>query len=139
MGIGKKQPNGKKIVELREQKELKQNALARDARISEKLLRDIERRNKPVRATIITAIATVLGATAPEITLSMSDKASEALRFLLKLRVVSATELNSLAQSAERYEWMLKVDPKFATAEEMRQVMMILRRLVDGLNESDRR
>ena len=88
MGIGRKQPNGKKIVELRQQKGLKQELLARDARISERLLRDIERRNKPVAATTITAIATLLGATAPEITLSMPDKTSEASGYLLKLRVV---------------------------------------------------
>jgi DNA-binding XRE family transcriptional regulator len=57
MGIGKRQPDGKKIVKLREQKGLKQNVLARDAGVSERLLRDIERTNKPVPATTITAIA----------------------------------------------------------------------------------
>lgn len=139
-GNWKKQPNGKKIVELRQQKGLKQELLARDARISERLLRDIERRNKPVAATTITAIATLLGATAPEITLSMPDKTSEASGYLLKLRAVrSASELNVLARNAERYDWKLKVDPSVATAEDMRQVMTVLHRFVraEGGDEFD--
>ena len=69
MGIGKRQPDGKKIVKLREQNGLKQNVLARDARISERLLRDIERRSKPVPASTITAIATALKVPAEEITI----------------------------------------------------------------------
>ncbi len=61
MRIGKRQqPNGKKIVELRERCEMKQKALADDAGISERLLRDIEQRNKPVPTTTITAIASAL-------------------------------------------------------------------------------
>jgi transcriptional regulator with XRE-family HTH domain len=134
MGIRKDQPDGKKIKELRERREMKQKALADDAGISERLLRDIERRNKPVPASIITKIATLLGATAAEITLSTSDETEDASAFvsLLKLRAVrSANELNSLALSAYQYEWQLKVDPSEATAEDMRQVMTILDRLVD--------
>jgi transcriptional regulator with XRE-family HTH domain len=135
MGIRKRRPNGKKIVELRQQKGLKQNGLAREAGVSERLLRDIERTNKPVSATIITQIATVLGVTGPEITLSTPDETLNASASLLRLRPVRATELNSLASSAHQYEWDLKADPSEATAEDMRQVMTILRRLVEGRHE----
>src|SRR5690349_796371 len=54
---GKKRPNGRKIVELRKEKGLKQEGLADGARISVRLLRDIERNNHPVPTTTITAIA----------------------------------------------------------------------------------
>ena len=146
MGIGKRQPNGKKIVELRQQKEWKQNVLAREDAFSERHLREIERRNKPVPETLITEIATLLGATSDEITLPTSDEtlnpSSPLLHTpamagpLLRLRTVrSVTELNNLASSANEYEWDLKVDPSEATAEDMRQVMTILRRLVHGRHE----
>ena len=112
---------------------MKQNDLASQARISERLLREIEKRNKPVPATIITAIATLLGATSADITLSTSDETPNPFATLLRLRTVRSTaELNNLASSAHRYEWDLKVDPSEATAEDMRQVMAILRRLVEG-------
>jgi transcriptional regulator with XRE-family HTH domain len=42
IGLGKKQPDGAKIANLRKQKGLKQAALAKEVRISERLLRDIE-------------------------------------------------------------------------------------------------
>jgi transcriptional regulator with XRE-family HTH domain len=132
MAIGKKRPNGPKIVELRKQKELTQDALARRAGYSERLLRDIERNNHPVPATTITAIATALGTTPAEITLSTPDETPNASASLLKLRVVrSATELIGLADSAHGYEWKLKVEPSVATAEDMRQVMTIVARLVE--------
>lgn len=133
MGIRKGQPDGKRIVKLREQKGMKQNVLAREARVSERLLRDIERTNKPVSATIITQIATVLGATEPQITLSTPDETlNPPASPLLKLRAVrSATELNRSALSAHHYDWRLNVDPSEATAEDMREVMTILDRLVN--------
>ena len=80
MGIGKREPNGKKIAELRKQQGLPQKTLAGKAdKMSERLLRDIERKNKPVSATYITAIATALGVPPDEITLSPTpDKTSDA-------------------------------------------------------------
>jgi transcriptional regulator with XRE-family HTH domain len=131
--MGKRQPDGKKIVQLREQKGMKQTELFEKARISERLLRDIERTNKPVSPTHITAIATALGTTSDEITLSTPDETSDALASLLKLRAVrSASELNTLASSADRYDWRLNVDPSVATAENMQNLMTILRRVVKG-------
>ena len=109
--------------------------------MSERLLRDIERRNKPVSATYITAIATALGTTSDEITLSLPDETLNASASLLKLKPSeSARELYTLASGAFFYRWELKVIPSAATAEDMRQVMTILRRLVfgrRGLDEFD--
>jgi transcriptional regulator with XRE-family HTH domain len=133
MGIGKRQPDGKKIVKLREQNGLKQNVLARDARISERLLRDIERRSKPVPASTITAIATALKVPAEEITIE-TQEASEVRYQQLKLKAVrSASELGWMAEEAHRYWWDLRVDPTSATAKEMQQLLMIIRRLVENV------
>jgi transcriptional regulator with XRE-family HTH domain len=139
MGIGKRLPNGKKIVELRERNGLKQNALARDARISERLLRDIERRNKPVPATTITAIATALKVPPQDITLETPDTTPDASGSQqLKLRAVrSAYELSRMAEEAHRYQWDLMVDPTAATAKETQQLLRIIRRLVERFSVTD--
>jgi transcriptional regulator with XRE-family HTH domain len=63
IGLGRKRPDGRKVIELRKQKGVKQSDLARRAHISERLLRDIERKNHPVPSTIITALATELKVT----------------------------------------------------------------------------
>src|SRR5437762_3147315 len=64
IGLGRKRPNGAKIVNLRKKQGLKQETLAERANnISVRLLRDIERRNHPVAATTLTAIATALQTT----------------------------------------------------------------------------
>ena len=50
----------------------------------------------------------------------------------LKLRAVrSASELSNLAGGAHRYNWDLSVDPTAATAKEMQQLLLIIRRLVE--------
>jgi transcriptional regulator with XRE-family HTH domain len=135
MGVGNKRvrPNGKKIVSLREQKGLKQTVLAHEARISERFLRDIERKNKPVPATIITDIATALKVAPEEIT-----GASWGFE-TLKLTVVrSASMLSFMAEDADQYSWgLLLVDPTAATGEEMRQVLMIIRYLVERFSITD--
>ena len=133
---GKRRPNGGKIVELRKEKGLKQEALAGTAKISERLLRDIERKNHPVPTTIITAIASALSVNSGDITLSTPDASPTKAGSLLKLRAVrSATELTTLAGRANKYEWGLKIDPSTATAVDMQAVMMIIKRLVQPSSE----
>jgi transcriptional regulator with XRE-family HTH domain len=128
---GKRRPNGGKIVELRKEKGLKQEALAETALISVRLLRDIERKNHPVPTTTITAIAAALTINSSDITLSTPDAPPTKAGSLLKLRAVrSATELSTLAGRANKYEWGLKIDPSTATAADMQAVMTIIRRLV---------
>jgi transcriptional regulator with XRE-family HTH domain len=128
---GRKQPNGPKIVELRKGKGIKQEDLAGTAKISERLLRDIERKNHPVPASTITAIAAELKVNPSDITLSTPDASPTKARSLLKLRTVrSATELSNLAKSADDYEWLLEIDPSTATAADMQAVMMTVHRLV---------
>jgi transcriptional regulator with XRE-family HTH domain len=122
-------------MELRKEKGLKQENLAKDAQVSVRLLRDIERKNHPVPTTTITAIAAELKVTSADITLSTTDasptKARPLMdRSLLKLRAVrSATEIDSLARSAEEYEWLLRIDPSTATAADMQAVMTTVHRL----------
>ena len=109
---GKRWPNGGKIVELRKEKGLKQQALAETAQISERLLRDIERKNHPVPTTTITAIAAALRINSSDITLSTPDASPTKGWSLLKLRAVrSATELSTLAERAKNCRWRLKIDP----------------------------
>jgi transcriptional regulator with XRE-family HTH domain len=135
---GRKQPNGRKIVELRKQRGLKQEVLAERAKISVRLLRDIEKKNYAVRMTDITAIANVLNVDPSDITLSgpaasptKPGSPSKQLGSLLKLRAVrSATELSGLAEESGNYEWSLKIDPIPATAADMQAVMKIVHRLV---------
>jgi transcriptional regulator with XRE-family HTH domain len=88
IGLGKKQPDGAKIANLRKQKGLKQAALAKEVRISERLLRDIERKNQPIPATKITDIANVLKTTPDEITLSTPDGTPTSPVSVLKLTVI---------------------------------------------------
>jgi len=118
-------------MELRKEKGLKQVAFVKDLPIKERLFRDIERKNHPVPASTITAIAAKLKVNPSDITLSTPDASPTKAGSLLKLRVVrSATELSALAGGATKYEWRLKIDPSTATAADMQATMTIVRRLV---------
>jgi transcriptional regulator with XRE-family HTH domain len=64
----KVQPDGAKILELRKRIGLKQETLANDAKVSLRLLRYIERENRPVHSRYITDIATVLKVSPDQIT-----------------------------------------------------------------------
>jgi transcriptional regulator with XRE-family HTH domain len=131
IGLGRKRPNGAKIANLRKEKGLKQADFAEKGKISERLLREIERRNHPVPATTITNIATALQTTPDEITLSTPDGTPASSKSLLKLSAItSAKDLNALAHDATQYEYALEVDPSSVTAEDMQCLMMIVRRLV---------
>src|SRR5436309_16098768 len=88
IGLGRKWPNGAKIRELLEQKGLMRKNFAYLARISERTLRDIERRNHPVLATTITDIATALQTTPDEITFSAAEGTPDSSVSLLKLRAI---------------------------------------------------
>ena len=128
---GRKRPNGRKIMELRKEKGLKQEAFVKDLPIKVRLLRDIERKNHPVPASTITAIAAKLKVNPSDITLSTPDASPTKAGSLLKLRVVrSATELSALAAGATKYEWRLRIDPSTATTADMQAVMTIVKRLV---------
>jgi DNA-binding XRE family transcriptional regulator len=72
IGFGRRQLDGGKVVKLRKQLEMKQEDLAERAHISVRHLREIERTNKTVKGTTITAIATVLKVQPDEITLPAS-------------------------------------------------------------------
>jgi transcriptional regulator with XRE-family HTH domain len=130
--LGRKRPDGRKIAELRKKKGIKQFALAKGA-CSERLLRDIENRNHPVAATTITDIATALGVTPGEITLTPADETprNSGSILLLKLRPRSATDLSYLARHAQGYYYALKVVPRTETAADMQAVMLIIRRFVE--------
>jgi transcriptional regulator with XRE-family HTH domain len=128
IGPGRKRPNGAKIRELRKQKGQMQKDFAG---IPERTLREIERRNHPVPATTITAIAAELKVNPSDITLPTPDASPTKAGSLLKLRVVrSATELSNLATGADDYEWLLQIDPSTATATDMQVVMRTVHRLV---------
>ena len=147
IGLGRRRVDGGKVVALRKQLGMKQEDLAERADISERHLREIERTNKPVLGTHITAIATALKVPPNEITLPASnetapdDKGRTELRHdptQLKLRAVrSASELSDLASGAHRYNWELGVDPTAATAKEMQQLLYIIRRLVKRDSATD--
>jgi transcriptional regulator with XRE-family HTH domain len=134
---GKKRPNGRRIMELRKEKGLKQETLAKDAKVSERLLRDIERKNHPVPTTTITAIAAELKVTSADITLSSPDASpSSNATPLLKLRAVrSATDLSALAERADEYRWRLWTDPNAVTALYMQTVMMTVHRLTQKFGQ----
>jgi transcriptional regulator with XRE-family HTH domain len=119
---GRKRPNGEKIAQLRREKGIKQADFAGRAKISERLLREIERRNHSVLSTTITSIAAALMVSPDNIVLSTPDARSTKLtiapgvgqgrsRFLLRLLVVrSATELNNLAEDTAKYKWALTLN-----------------------------
>jgi transcriptional regulator with XRE-family HTH domain len=131
IGLGRKRPNGAKIKELRNQQSMKQETLAEKANVAERVLRDIERRNHPVRTTTITAIATALQTTPDQITLSTPDGTPDSSVSLLKLTAIrSAKDLSALASGAADFEWKLEADPSPKTAKDMQQLMMMVRRLM---------
>jgi transcriptional regulator with XRE-family HTH domain len=142
--IGRKRPNGEKIMQLRKEKGMNQADFACRAGTSERVLREIERRNHLVPATVITSIAAALEVSAGDITVSTPDAppiklviaagvAQGRTESLLKLRVVrSATELSALAERAHKYDWKLKIDPSEATASDMQAVLRIVKRIVHG-------
>jgi transcriptional regulator with XRE-family HTH domain len=133
IGLGRKQPDGGKIVNLRKQKGLKQADLARKANVSERCLRDIERKNHPVPATTITAIATVLQTTPDEITLSTPDGTLDSSLSVLKLTAIwSAKDLSALASDATVLQWKLEADPSPLTEKDMRHLLRIVERLVNS-------
>ena len=134
IGLGRKRPNGKKIVELRNKHGQKQEALAKKVSISVRVLRDIERSNHPVPATTITAIATALETTPDEITLSTPDGTPASSVPLLKLTAIrSAKDLNALAHDATQFEYALEVDPSAVTAPDMQWLLWITRSLAGSL------
>jgi transcriptional regulator with XRE-family HTH domain len=119
---------------LRKKGEITQASLADKLDISERRLRDIEKKDHPVPATIITALAAELKVSLSEITLSIPDAPTSKTGPLLKLRAVrSATELSGLAKSASEYDWWLQIDPTTATAADMQAVMKIVHRFVRKL------
>lgn len=130
IGLGRKRPDGEKIVELRKQLGLKQEALANRVSISVRLLRDIEKKNHPVPSTTITAIATELKVSPDRITVPDQDGSEQDQMLKLK-RVRSATELAHVGGEVQEYWWDVRVDPTAATAKEMQQLLRIIRRLVD--------
>jgi transcriptional regulator with XRE-family HTH domain len=130
-GLGRKRPNGPKIVDLRKQKGMKQETLAKEGNISVRTLREIENSNHPVPATTITAIATALQTTPDEITLSTPDGTPDSSASLLKLTAIrSGKDLSALASSATSFEWELEADPSPVTAKDMQNLMKIVTRLV---------
>jgi transcriptional regulator with XRE-family HTH domain len=137
IGLGRKRPDGNKIVELRKQRGLKQEVLAEKVSISVRLLRDIERKNHAVPSTTITAIATELKVTPDQIILR-SQHDSQQYQMLKLKPIRSACELERLASNAvHRYSWDVSVDPTAATAKEMQQLLRIVRRLVECLSVTD--
>jgi transcriptional regulator with XRE-family HTH domain len=141
IGLGRKRPNGAKIAKLRKQGGLTQDELAERTGYSERLLRDIERRNHPVLATTITDIATALQTTPDEITLSSLDGTPTSSVPRLKLTAIrSAKDLSDLASCIAHFDWKLDVDPSPVTAPIMQSLMVIIRRLVDPswVDEFDR-
>jgi transcriptional regulator with XRE-family HTH domain len=130
IGLGRKRPDGNKIVELRKQHGLKQEVLAEKVSISVRLLRDIERKNHEVPSTTLTAIATELKVSPDQITLPAQEDSQQDQ--LLKLRLIrSASELKGLAQEAHQFWWDVNVDPTAATTKEMQQLLRIIRRLME--------
>jgi transcriptional regulator with XRE-family HTH domain len=130
--LGRKQPDGAKIAALRNQSGLKQADLATKAGLSERVLREVERRNHRIPATTLTAIATALQTTPDEITLA-TDGRPESSISLLKLRAIrSGKDLTALASGAAFWEWHLEENPTPATAKDIQNLLMIVTRLVNS-------
>lgn len=139
ISIGRVIPDGKAIARIRKDKELSQEALAQQAKISQRLLRDIERRNHPVRKHCLLNIATQLGAPTEHIQLAQpaAVEPDTMLRplpdtMLRLLPVEGALAMWEIARSADSLEWTLAVEPNSKTAQPMEAVLTILNRIVDG-------
>jgi transcriptional regulator with XRE-family HTH domain len=112
IGVGRRRPDGARIVAIRRQKGLKQEDLASRARMSVRTLRDVERSNHPIPATTITAIARELKVSSDEIILktpedSQDDQKLEEFSPQIMLREVDVDGLAQLLRKANKIDWHL--------------------------------
>ncbi len=144
ISIGRVVPDGEAIARIRQDKELSQEALAQQAKISQRLLRDIERRNHPIPKHRLLNIATQLGTPTERIQLAQpaAVEPDTMLRplpdtMLRLLPVEGALAMWEIARSADSLEWTLAVEPNSKTAPPMEAVLTILNRIVDGRTPFD--
>src|SRR5262245_22926167 len=123
VGLGRKEPNGKKIFELRRKIGLKQEVLAVEVGVSVRTLRDIERKDHAIHSATITAIATQLKVSPEQITLSTPEDSQQ--HHMLKLKPFrSAHQLSCLAEEAHQFNWGFNLKGK--TAKETQQLVGIV-------------
>src|SRR6266404_2854305 len=133
-------PDGAKIAELRNAKGLKQKALAESARISERSLREIEKRNHPLREHKLLELAKHLQTSIEDIKAKESlggnvappagktpKKPSDPHKLELH-PAEKANELWNLARRASKCNYMLMVEPTAKTAPLLEEVLVIVQR-----------
>src|SRR5215471_15927354 len=139
-------PDGAKIVQLRKTKGYKQHALAEMARMSERLLRDIETQGKPVPEHRLAELANSLGTTLDQIQAkaAASDETKSDGRakstdpHQLELHVTEkAIRLWQLASGVKSFNYTLDVDPTSQTAPLLDSVITILHRAFSQAPEDE--
>lgn len=130
-------PDGKKIAQFRKELSLSQEALA-EGRISVRLLRDVERRDKPLGEVVLRNIATALKRPLDAIVLKQAPKvdwetiARPRSRSQLLLELVkSGSELQTAAYYSAKFSWALEAEPVSETASLMEEVLKIVSREVN--------
>lgn len=110
-------PDGFKVAQFRHEKSLSQEALAREARMCERMLRDVERRNRPLRQPMLRNLATALGRSMDELIVKPKQGSFDwdaiakplARDQLLLASIEDANELRLWATSAVSMTWQLDV------------------------------
>lgn len=135
-------PNGPKIIELRKSKGLSQRDVAEKSKLSERLLRDIERYSKKVTEYRLNNIANSLGTKVDAIkihnleteTTSRNNGTKSNDPSQVELREIkTGKELYELASLCGRYTWNFSVEPTLETAPIMEGILTIVNCIVNGL------
>jgi transcriptional regulator with XRE-family HTH domain len=142
--MGRITPDGSKVLQFRQQRGLSQEALARDARISERLLRDIERRNRPVLEVMLRNLATALSRPLDDLVSRQGSfdwqllTPPRARDHLLLIPVRDGINLCNWASSSVSFTWHLQVSEidKEAAAL-MEEILQLVNRWTNnGLSEA---
>lgn len=146
-------PNGAEIARLRILKGFSQDYVSKATKISERRLRDIERKDHPFPRHRLLEIATVLGVLVEQIIKeevcvsapSENSRADLAALFplqgpapapenMLQLHVThDALHYWETARGCDAYEWTLAVTPTMAVAPLIDELLAITKRTVEGL------
>jgi transcriptional regulator with XRE-family HTH domain len=146
-------PDGKRIKELRLQNGLPQKTIAGKANVSERLLREVENRNRVIDVEKAVDLATALGVPLEDIALKPSvpmvlksdETVKDANPYSLRINVVRfGNDLWTQARGCDSLTWAFVCKPTVVTAPLMEEVLKLVSRIMirrpshDEYDEYDR-
>jgi transcriptional regulator with XRE-family HTH domain len=135
-------PDGAKIIELRKAKNMYQKVLGSKVGLSERTIRDLENKNKPISEFKLVNIATALGVNVEELKDKQTDTSGQTNRQLsthqVELnKVASARDFYDECKTASHFDWKFHIDPSMHVASLIDETLRIVKRLVKGDSQPD--